>query len=294
MNCETVRTDVTPAPAGGGPCNHPHPPPRAAVRWCRGAAAAAAAWLALAAPAVAAEAAGDAGAAKETMFSLLIKGGWVMIPLGITSVLALALGIERLVSLRKDRVLPPGFIDGLGQVWDADPSGQQAEAYCDQHGGAAGHVFKAGIQWRQFGHEAVSKAIEDAGSREADRMQRSLRGLSTIAAVSPLLGLLGTIYGMIDAFQKTSAGGGGGKTADLATGIYEALVTTAAGLTIAIPVLVLYHYLSSRVDRLIDDLDEAGTNFVIRHARLAPPGVPPMASLQPNPALSAAPETAEA
>jgi biopolymer transport protein ExbB len=129
------------------------------------------------------------------------------------------------------------------------------------------HVFAAGIQWRDHGYEAVNRAIEDAGSREADRMKRSLRGLSTIAAVSPLLGLLGTVFGMIDAFQRTSSSGGAAKTADLATGIYEALVTTATGLTVAIPVMLVFQYLSTRVDGLIDYIDEIGTAFIVKHAR---------------------------
>ena len=223
----------------------------------------------------AAEAGADAGVEQETMFSLIQKGGWVMIPLGIASIIALALAVERFISLRRDKVLPGGFLDGLGEAWHADPSGQLAEQFCDRSGGAVGHVFKAGIQWREYGYEAVNRAIEDAGSREAGRMKRSLRGLSAVAAVCPLLGLLGTVYGMIDAFQRTSVSGGAAKTQDLAVGIYEALVTTATGLTIAIPVMLIYQYLASRVDGLIDYVDEVGTSFIVEHARLeVPPPVP--------------------
>ena len=92
-------------------------------------------------------------------------------------------------------------------------------------------------------------------------MKRSLRGLSIIASVSPLLGLLGTVYGMISAFQTASAVGMG-KSDVLAKGIYEALVTTATGLTIAIPVLLLYQFLSGKVDTIVDDLDEMGMEFM--------------------------------
>ena len=215
----------------------------------------------------------EAGVPKETAFTLMKKGGFVMIPLGIASILALALGTERFLSLRREKVLPTGFLDGLGHAWHADPTGQLAEDYCNESGGAAGHVFKAGIQWRHYGYEAVSQAIEDAGSREADRMKRSLRPLSAIAAVAPLLGLLGTVYGMISAFQRTSSSGGAAKTADLATGIYEALVSTATGLTLAIPVMLLFQYLSARVDGLIDHIDEVGTGFIVNHARLESPQV---------------------
>ncbi len=218
--------------------------------------------------AMAAEVNDDAGVPKETMFSLIKKGGLVMIPLGIASVLALALSIERFISLRQEKVLPAGFLDGLGEAWHADPSGQMAEDYCNRSGGAVGHVFKAGIQWRDHGYEAVNRAIEDAGCREADRMKRSLRPLSAIATVAPLLGLLGTVYGMIQAFQRTAASGGAAKTADLANGIYEALVSTATGLTLAIPVLLVFQYLTARVDGLIDHIDEVGTGFIVNHARL--------------------------
>ena len=223
--------------------------------------------LALTPSLLAAEAGTDAGVEKETMWTLIQKGGPIMIPLGIASIIALALAIERFISLKRDKVLPDGFLKGFGQAWDSDPSGQAAEQFCEQNAGSAGHVFKAGLQWRDAGHEAVAKAIEDAGIREADKLKRSLRGLSIIAAVSPLLGLLGTVYGMIDAFQRTSQSGGAAKTADLATGIYEALVTTAAGLTIAIPALLLYQFLQSKVDGLIDHIDEVGTEFIVNHAR---------------------------
>jgi len=218
----------------------------------------------------AADAGAAAGKEKETMFSLLKKGGPVMWPLGLGSILALALGIERYISLSRHRILPDGFLAGLATAWDADPTGRQAEEYCEKSNGAAGHVFKAGIKWRHEGHQAVSKAIEDAGAREADRMTRSLRPLAIIASVSPLLGLLGTVYGMIEAFQKTAESGGAAKPSDLANGIYEALVSTAAGLTIAIPVLLLFQWLSTRADRAIDHIDEVGTEFVVSHARLAP------------------------
>ena len=207
-----------------------------------------------------------AGEDKETMLSLLKKGGPVMFPLGIASILALALGLERFISLTKERVLPAGFLQGLGQAWNSDSTGQAAEKYCEDSSGACGHVFKAGIQWRNEGHQAVSKALEDAGSKEAEKMKRSLRPLSVIAGVCPLLGLLGTVYGMIDAFQKTADSGGAAKTADLANGIYQALVSTAAGLTIAIPVLLLFQWLSTRADKVIDHIDDVGTEFIVTHA----------------------------
>lgn len=210
--------------------------------------------------------AGTAAEETATMFDLIKKGGPLMIPLGIASILAIAIALERLISLKKNRVLPPDFLGRLDEAWQADPSGKAALSLCDSEGGTAGHVFKAGVRWRSAGYEAVGKAIADAGSREADKMMRSIRSLAVIAKITPTLGLLGTVYGMIAAFQKTSEGDGAARPAELANGIYQALITTAAGLTIAIPVALLYQYLVSRVDGLIDHIDEVGTEFVIARA----------------------------
>ena len=209
-----------------------------------------------------AEAGADAGAQKETVLSLIKKGGPVMYPLGIASILAVAMGIHCFITQSRENVMPESFLAGLKKAWSGDPSGKNALSFCDENGGTVGHIFKAGIRRVKLGREAVEKAIDDVGSREADKMKRSLRPIRNIAMVAPLLGLLGTVYGMIEAFQVTSESGGTASTALLAKGIYEALVTTAAGLTIAIPVLLLYHYLSGRVDRLIDEIDEAGSEFV--------------------------------
>ncbi len=199
---------------------------------------------------------------EETMFDLLWKGGPVMIPLGLGSVLAVAIMIERFISLRRERVIPPDFIDKLASTRKGDTSAAKAIAFCEETGGAVGKIFKAGLQRLGKGEEAVEKAIEDAGYREADKLKRSLRGLSIIATVSPLLGLLGTVYGMIEAFQ-TASSVGMGKSDVLAKGIYEALVTTATGLTIAIPVLLVYQFLSGKVDGIVDDLDEMGMDFML-------------------------------
>jgi biopolymer transport protein ExbB len=212
---------------------------------------------------VAAEPAADGPPERESMFSLMRKGGPVMVPLGIASIVALALAIERLLSLRQIKVIPTGFILGLREQITLDPggAGEHGIHFCEREDGAVGRIFKAGLLKLHKGEDAVEKAIEDAGGREVDKMKRSLRGLSVIATVSPLLGLLGTVYGMIGAFQ-TATSVGMGKADVLAKGIYEALVTTAAGLTIAIPVLLIFQYLNSRVDSLVDEIDEMGIEFM--------------------------------
>ncbi len=200
---------------------------------------------------------------RLSVFGLIRRGGAVMIPLGIGSVLALAIAVERLLTLKHEKIIPPGFINELRRQMDEDPAkdGKQAIQFCQRHNGPVGNIFRAGLLKLHKGEDAVEKAIEDAGSREVEKMKRSLRGLSIIASVSPLLGLLGTVYGMIAAFQTATAAGMG-KADVLAQGIYEALVTTAAGLTIAIPTLLVYQYLNARVDALVDQIDEMGVDFM--------------------------------
>ena len=192
---------------------------------------------------------------EESIFDLILKGGWVMIPLGLCSVLAVGLAIERFTALRRDKIIPPGFIEGIKDTLTTSPEGGTGVKYCEDRPSPVSVIFKAGIARMRQGHASMEKAIEDAGEREVYKMKRSLRPLSLIATVAPLLGLLGTVYGLIRAFQSAWKMGVGRGDA-LARGIYEALVTTATGLTLAIPVLIVYQILSSKVDALVDDIDE--------------------------------------
>ncbi len=199
---------------------------------------------------------------KLDIFSLLWKGGWVMIPIALASILALTITIERFISLRKIKVIPPGFLSGLKSLFE--PGGVDAAKgadYCRQNPCVLGNLVEAGLPKLGQGETQVQSTLEDVGARSVDRMKRSLKPLSMIATVSPLLGLLGTVYGMIGAFQAASAAGVG-KSDVLAQGIYEALVTTAAGLTLAIPVLIVYQVLNNRVDAMVDDLDTSAEDFI--------------------------------
>lgn len=198
----------------------------------------------------------------DTLWKLLLKGREVMIPIGLCSVIALAVSVERFLSLRRKKVVRTDFLEGLKKVLEADPKTPDAGVrYCEEHPCPLSNIFRAGLRRLKHGDDAVEKAIEDAGSREVHRMKRSLRWLSVIATVAPLLGLLGTVYGMIGAFQAASAQGVG-KSETLARGIYEALVTTAAGLTLAIPVLIVYYILIGRVDVLVDAMDDHAVEFI--------------------------------
>ena len=199
---------------------------------------------------------------KETVWSLVVKGGIVMIPLGVCSVVGLGIAIEAGISLRRSKVVPANFVGGLMETLHKGGSHLRAAIeYCDNSKSPVGYIFKAGIQDLRRGEAAVERAIEDAGAREVDKLKRSLQSLSVITTVSPLLGLLGTVYGMIKAFEVASTVGTG-KSELLARGIYEALVTTASGLTVAITALLLYHYFSKRIDALMDEIDQMGLDFM--------------------------------
>lgn len=214
------------------------------------------------------------GAAEETLLSMVLKGGPVMVPLFIASFLALAITFERAFSLRKVKLIPSEFLATLKHNVDADPDSLEAAIrYCDTVNAPVSHIFRSGLLNLGRGLDAAEKAIEDAGSREMSKLKRSLRGLAVIASVSPLLGLLGTVYGMINAFQAASTVGMG-QADTLATGIYEALVTTAAGLTIAVPVLLIYQVFLSKVDAYVDTIDELGIDFLQHLAKRQTGGQP--------------------
>ena len=198
-----------------------------------------------------------------SLLQLLVSGGVMMIPIALCSVIAVTVAIERFISLRRGKVIPPEFIANLREELRRNGDDIRAGiAYCDRTRSTIGEIFKAGIERMPYGHETVEKAIEDAGQREVGKMKRRLRPISSVANIAPLLGLLGTIYGMIGAFQATAAHTGPGKSEQLAEGIYMALVTTAAGLTLAVPTLIVYQVLASRIDGMVDEIDERAMEFV--------------------------------
>jgi biopolymer transport protein ExbB len=217
--------------------------------------------LALATTAWAAPVEKSAEPPKETVFSLAMKGGPVMVPLGICSVISLAMSIERFISLRKSKICPAGFMDSLLKSLNEDPSGMTAQAICIKTGGPLGKVFWHAVEVMDAGKEAVEKAMVETGARAVDMMKLSLRGMRHIIVVAPLLGLLGTITGLITAFQMATISGMG-KADVLAKGIYEALVTTVAGLVIAIPVLMVHDYLDARIDGFSNQFEEFGVRFL--------------------------------
>ncbi len=200
----------------------------------------------------------------QSVWDFVTKGGIVMIPIGICSFVAVAVFIERLISLRRSAIIPATFLPGLKKILRKDPTDKtKAIAYCRKNASPVANVFAAGIKKLDGSIESIQQRIDEAGQREVLKLRRFLRVLSVIASVTPLMGLLGTIFGMIKAFQTVAISPDAlGKTELLATGIYEAMITTAAGLTVAIPVLIAFHLISAKVDRLVMDIDLMSVEFL--------------------------------
>lgn len=199
----------------------------------------------------------------QNLWRILKTGGFLMIPITLCSVIMVAFVFERLVSLRTGRIIPKPFVTRiLQQIREGQLDREQALILCEENGSPVAEIFAGGI--RKWGRPAVEveQGILDAGERATFGLRRYLRVFNTVYTISPLLGLLGTVTGMIRAFNTVAQSDALGRPELLASGISEALLTTAAGLTVAIPALLFYLYFTSRVDRLVIEMDSLGQELV--------------------------------
>ncbi len=194
------------------------------------------------------------------MFEMIIAGGWVMVPLIVCSVAAMAIVVERFVSLRQERIAPANLVSQILQVHQAGQLDARRIAVI-RSASPLGRVLAAGLLNQRHSREVMKEAIEDVGRQVVAELERFLNALGTIAAISPLLGLFGTVLGMIKVFTAITAAGVGNPGV-LAGGISEALITTAAGLAIAIPSLFFYRYLRARVDTLVLKMEEEALKLI--------------------------------
>lgn len=187
------------------------------------------------------------------MWAILVKGGPVMIPLTLLSVLGLGVVIEKIVSLRVQRVLQREIINCIESV--RSPSDiPMAIKICQRHDGPFANIIRTGLEESGSSLTIIRQTMEDVGQREVRRLSRFLVVLETVAAASPLLGLLGTVFGMIEVFSVISIAGVG-QAGLLSGGIAEALITTAYGLSIGIPALIAFNFFDSRVDGLVNKIE---------------------------------------
>jgi biopolymer transport protein ExbB len=194
------------------------------------------------------------------MFEIVKAGGIVMLPLILCSILAAAITIERLWTLRGQRVVPEELVDKVWR-WVENRTLSDNQVLALQQHSPLGRVLAAGLVNRHRDRSLMIEAIEDAGRHVAHELERYLNTLGTIAAISPLLGLLGTVTGMIRTFKAITVAGVGNPAA-MASGIAEALITTAAGLIIAIPALAAYRYLRGRVDGHVIEMEKESLKLV--------------------------------
>jgi len=193
------------------------------------------------------------------MWEIVRAGGPFMWPLILCSVIAVAIIAERLWTLQERRVMPPEL---SRKVWTLIESGQVNDrviAALEQNS-VLGRLLAVGLSNRHRGRQVLMERLEDAGRHAIHDLERFLNTLGTIAGVSPLLGLLGTVTGIIKAFEALAAGGIGDPRA-LSGGISEALITTAAGLCVAIPALIAFRYLRGRVDALVVQMEKDVVRF---------------------------------
>ncbi len=194
------------------------------------------------------------------MFELLKAGGWLMIPIVACSVLSLAICLERFWILRTKRVAPRGL---LADIWTRmqNKALTQVEMRQIRDQSPLGRIMVAGLNNARHGREVMKESILEAASQVIHELERFLNALGTIAAITPLLGLLGTVIGMIKVFTEIMSQGTGNASV-LAGGISEALLTTAAGLAVAIPTLIFHRYFQRHVDSLVKEMEQEAVKLV--------------------------------
>ena len=207
------------------------------------------------------DAAGPSGAFR--LIYVVRQAGILVLPLAICSFLLTLFVFERVISLRRARVIPRPFVRRfIKQLRDGALEQREALALCRENGSPIAEVFAAAvIKWDRSSVE-VEQAMIDAGERISYGLKKYLRLFNGIATISPLLGLLGTVIGMIKAFNTIASSDAMGRPDLLATGISQALLTTAAGLTVAIPAYVAHVYFSARVDKLVTEIDRHSQDVV--------------------------------
>jgi len=194
------------------------------------------------------------------VLELLTAGGWLMVLILICSVLEIAICIERLYTLNPRKIAPPHL---LATVWKQLKAGEMDAGRLKtlKQSSPLGRILAAGLGNAFHGRDVMKESIQEAAGHVVHELERYLNTLGTIAAVAPLLGLLGTVVGMIKVFAEIMAQGTGNASV-LAGGISQALITTAAGLTVAIPALVMHRYFVGRIDGIVVELEQETIKLV--------------------------------
>jgi biopolymer transport protein ExbB len=204
----------------------------------------------------------------KEIFEFLSLGGVIMIPIALGSVIALTIFLERVWSLQESRILPPNLLERvLDFVGKSDVRAAREE--CLRSDTPLGRLLLAGLDAAGRPLQEIRMVLEDTGKREVSRMDRYIEAIGTTASLEPLLGLLGTVIGMIQVFQKVvvTSREGAIDPGQLANGIWQALITTAAGMSVAIVAFVGYRYLIARSNRHTVELEDGANRLAdgLRH-----------------------------
>jgi len=194
------------------------------------------------------------------VLELMRAGGWLMLPILACSIIALAIVMERLWTLRRRRVIPAGLVTEIRE-WHCLEQLTEERLVEVQDGSPLGRILTAGLVNREYSREVMKEAIHDTGRQVVAELERYINTLGTIASVTPLLGLLGTVIGMIEVFGVIMEAGVGDPGV-LAGGISKALITTAAGLSVAIPAMMFHHYFNGKIDKLTIGMEEQAMKLV--------------------------------
>jgi biopolymer transport protein ExbB len=194
------------------------------------------------------------------MIDLFLKGGFAMYPLLVLSVITVAIGIERVVYLRRMKMNAGEFM-GVVEGFLSRNALDEAYQYCESTTGPLAGIIKSGLKNQRRGRAEVIRAIEDEGALEVAKLEKGILVLQTISKIAPLIGLFGTVTGMIRSFHAMGAAGGG-NPGGVASGIAEALVATAAGLVVAIPAYFLSFYFLNRVGKFLLDMQKSSIQFL--------------------------------
>jgi biopolymer transport protein ExbB len=194
------------------------------------------------------------------VFELTKNGGWLMLPIMLCSITAMGIVAERFWSLQRKKILPPALV---AQIWrlEKDHNLNEPSIRRIKMSSPLGSILAAGLLNRRHGREMMKTSIEEAGRQVVHELERFLNTLGTIASITPLLGLLGTVVGMIKVFAAIMIHGVGDPSL-LAGGISEALLTTAAGLTVAIPSLIFHRYFERLVDEYVLNMEEEALKLI--------------------------------
>ena len=194
------------------------------------------------------------------LLSIFEKGGFMMYPILFSSVLMLGIAIERLYNLRRKNVINSDFLENVRKQWDWKDIKKTLQL-CNSFDNSLSRILKVGVLRVGGKLDEIERAIEGAGQHEASLMNSNLRVLGAVANITPMMGLLGTVLGMIKAFNVISLSGTGNPGL-VASGISEALITTAAGMAVGIPALALYHYFRGKIDRYVFEMEEIAFQLI--------------------------------